>query len=173
MKTPKSFSDNLKKKIITEDMLGACIYSVNKRAKNFRDNINALYSDLDHVRALYGPTGIQYQLQNIEAAKKSKDEYYKYKEQLLSLVHPISIHVENSGDTSDNVRYYLFYRIGDYSFHKPVKVSALKTYPDLPMQDIETLTTSGHEISDLVSVQFVKKVLHLIKTRQYTYQLSS
>lgn len=60
MKTPKSFSDNLKKKIITEDMLGACIYSVNKRAKNFRDNINALYSDLDHVRALYGPTGIQY-----------------------------------------------------------------------------------------------------------------
>ena len=37
MRTPKEYTDNLKKKIITENMLLDCLYSVNKRAKNYRD----------------------------------------------------------------------------------------------------------------------------------------
>lgn len=37
MKTPKEYNDNFKKGIITRDMLEACLYSVNKRAKNCRD----------------------------------------------------------------------------------------------------------------------------------------
>ena len=37
MKTPKEYQDNLKKKIITEEMLADCLYSVNKRAKNYRN----------------------------------------------------------------------------------------------------------------------------------------
>ena len=31
MKTPKEYQDNLKNKIITEEMLADCLYSVNKR----------------------------------------------------------------------------------------------------------------------------------------------
>ena len=34
------YQDNLKKKIITEKMLADCLYSVNKRAKNYRDKAN-------------------------------------------------------------------------------------------------------------------------------------
>ena len=33
MRTPKEYTDNLKKKTITESMLLDCLYSVNKRAK--------------------------------------------------------------------------------------------------------------------------------------------
>ena len=37
MKTPKEYTDNIKKGIITTSMLEAALYSVNKRAKNYRD----------------------------------------------------------------------------------------------------------------------------------------
>ena len=36
MKTPKLYSDLLKKKQLTTEMIAECIYSVNKRAKNYR-----------------------------------------------------------------------------------------------------------------------------------------
>lgn len=37
METPRIYSRNIKKGIITRDMLEAALYSVNKRAKNCRD----------------------------------------------------------------------------------------------------------------------------------------
>lgn len=37
MRTPKEYADNLKNGVITEAMLLDCLYSVNKRAKNYRD----------------------------------------------------------------------------------------------------------------------------------------
>lgn len=37
MRTPKDFSENIKNGIITTEMLNECLYSVNKRAKNYRD----------------------------------------------------------------------------------------------------------------------------------------
>ena len=40
MKTIKEYFDNLKKGILTSEMLYNCIYSVNKRAKNNRDGKN-------------------------------------------------------------------------------------------------------------------------------------
>ena len=39
MKAPKTYTENLKNKIITQDMLCDCLFSVNKRAKNCRDKI--------------------------------------------------------------------------------------------------------------------------------------
>lgn len=37
MRTPQEYVKNLNNKIITKAMLCDCLYSVNKRAKNFRD----------------------------------------------------------------------------------------------------------------------------------------
>ena len=37
MKIPKEYRDNLLNHIITKQMLVDCLYSVNKRAKNYRD----------------------------------------------------------------------------------------------------------------------------------------
>ena len=45
MKTKKIFTQNLQKGIITTEMLGMAIYSMNKRAKNCRDR-QAYYREL-------------------------------------------------------------------------------------------------------------------------------
>lgn len=37
MKTPTEYSKNIKNHIITDRMLVDCLYSVNKKAKNWRD----------------------------------------------------------------------------------------------------------------------------------------
>ena len=39
MRTPKEYSDNLKKAIITDEMVSDVLYSYSKRAKNYRDKI--------------------------------------------------------------------------------------------------------------------------------------
>lgn len=169
MRTPKDFSNNIKQNIITEDMLGACLYSVNKRAKNWRDYVRQLHSELDHVRMLYGAQGVEYQWNNIHRAECTRDQYYEYKDLLLSLVDPVAIHMESDTASDDSKRYYLFYRVGDFSFHRPLDKKDLDKYLELPQDDIGTLNTHGHEIQDLISVQFVMKVLDVIRRGQYTY----
>ena len=42
MKTPKAYTDMVKKREITKDVMAQCIYSVNKRAKNSRDKIQEI-----------------------------------------------------------------------------------------------------------------------------------
>lgn len=64
-------------------------------------------------------------------------------------------------------KYYLFYDFGDYSFHTPI--SDPKQYPDMNVIEISQLDTHGHAIEDLISVQFVKRVVDLVKSGEYTY----
>lgn len=45
MKTPNSYINNVKKGLITEEMLSDCLYSLNKRAKNYRDKENDIRSE--------------------------------------------------------------------------------------------------------------------------------
>jgi hypothetical protein len=66
-------------------------------------------------------------------------------------------------------QYYLFYSLGTHSFHSPIDKFKLKKYPDLEQIRIEGLITHGEDISELVSVQFVDKVLDLIDSNDYTY----
>ena len=40
MQTPKEYIKNLNNKIITDEMLSDALFSVNKRAKNWRDKKN-------------------------------------------------------------------------------------------------------------------------------------
>ena len=71
-------------------------------------------------------------------------------------------------DTEEPIyRYYLFYEIGNKSFHTPIKEEDIKKYNELFVKDINQLNTYGHDISDLVSMQFVKKVIDLINTGVY------
>lgn len=68
MKTPEEYTKNLKKGIITDEMLNQCLYSVNKRAKNYRDRKKGYYGD--------------YQYYSMEKKKKNfikrKKNYYHY-----------------------------------------------------------------------------------------------
>jgi hypothetical protein len=66
-------------------------------------------------------------------------------------------------------KYYLFYDFGEHSFHTPIEECDLEKYPDLEKIRIENLYTHGEDILDLISVQFVDKILSLIASKNYQY----
>ena len=64
-------------------------------------------------------------------------------------------------------RYYLFYDLGlGHTFHTPIESYDISKY-DLPVVEIDELTTFGDSIERLVSNQFTDKVLNLIRSGNY------
>lgn len=63
-------------------------------------------------------------------------------------------------------RYYLYYELGDYSFHTPIYDCEVDEY-ELEVKEINGLVTFGKNISDLISTQFVDKLLQLIEKGDY------
>ena len=209
MRTPKEYTNYLKEHVITNEMLASCLFSVNKRAKNCRDQERAYRSKGYGNRYWYDKYDTE------ESYRQKKQEYYSMKELLLSIIQPKEIHVEFLGyekvrvydyepdyeehsedfvyensywddeyeeevyfgdyydEDSPKYHYYLFYELGSYSFHTPIERSDLEKYPTLENKDIGRLLTQGKEISDLISVQFVKKVIELISSGEYLLQLCS
>lgn len=146
MKTPKVYTENLKKGIVTETMLGEVLYSYNKRAKNWRDN-KRTYSHLwcEHADSWY---------KNAEANEK---KYYDHKDELLSIISPTCKHMEKL--RCGKVQYYLFYEVGGFSFHHPIeKKDADGKYANLEMVKIGQLNTHGKSIDELLSTAFCDKV---------------
>ena len=185
MRTPKEYTVNIKKGVVTEEMLGMALYSYNKRAKNMRDKRNEYrrnrwYSYHD----------------NAETAEKRMEHYYECKDELISYLSPIAIHlVERNRRTRvysyekeyrkidwDDVIYtnsywdydrdkeidfkdilvpftetYLYYKIGGFTFHHPIEEIS-EEYKDLPVEEIGDLSTYGRDISDLLSVQMADKI---------------
>lgn len=208
MRAPKEYSDNLKNGIITEAMLVDCLYSANKRAKNYRDKAReyrSYYKSRRYAIDRYG---------NEDRCTAKKEEYYGQKEKLLSVLQPVCIHKEFLGyervriydyepeyrknikkfvwencyydydegrevwfgDIEDKNRpkyhYYLFYDInGTKTFHSPIQEQDVEKY-NLEVISIDQLETEGHDISDLISNQFVQKVLALIDSKNYKLVLS-
>lgn len=155
MKTPKTFENNLKAGIITPEMLSACLYSVNKRAKNCRDKVR----EIRNKRMLCFYWCDKYDNEGKNEEKEA--EYYNMKEVMLSLLVPKCVH-KNSHD-----EYFLYYEVNGYSFHSPI----LPPYIDktLNIIDIGDLVTYGSEISNLISIQFCKKLVNLINSKEYKY----
>lgn len=205
MKTPKKYMDMLENRTITSSMLEEALYSVNKRAKNYRDKAK----DYRHSRG-------RYSFQNAETATDKKEEMYRFKEKLLSCLEPICIHKEFAGYERTRVydyqqdydkeyfrhmlrdeivwqnryydyslgcevgffdyinpkkveyRYYIYYILGTHSFHKPIDEKEAKRLP-LEIEEIDTLTTEGDDIRELISMQFVKRLIELIDSKNYKY----
>ena len=204
MKTPKAYTDMVKKREITKDVMAQCIYSVNKRAKNSRDKIQEIKE-----RRFY-----QYNHQNIETEREKKEMYYDYKETLLSAFKPSVIHRQYVGDETirvysfekeykslhkekkeaivhegcyfdyDRVRevdffdyktgrdkylYFYYYEIANNTFHSPIGEKTALEQQTLEIIDIDdNFTTYGKDYRELLSVQFVKKVIALIESGDYT-----
>ena len=197
MKPPKEYLKNLKHHTITEKMLSDCIYSINNRALNSRDNE---YKYTHYIPNTYG-TANKYH--------KKKLEYYQMKKVLLSILEPAHIqkgevlqrkrtydyeegyedilksgnYVNNSGfydpDRKEHVEfvvqmipetvYYLTYTLSNRTFRVPLEESEIKQYPDLEVVDVGRITpVYGDITADMLSVQFVEKILLLIKNRNYT-----
>lgn len=210
MKTPKEYRDNLKKCIITKQMLSDCLYSVNKRATNWRD----MEREYRHNRHDY--------YDNEEKAREKKQYYYSLKDTMLTVVQPVCIHRETiirsereriyewdedsqeydedywkykknkefihegsywNNELKDYVsfgdiivecdpiyRYYLFYDLdNDHTFHTPIgEEDALNAKLDII--DIDGVYTLAHNnTDDLISTQFIKKIIELIQSNNYQY----
>lgn len=197
MTPPKEYLKNLKHHTITEKMLSDCIYSINNRALNSRDNE---YKYTHYIPDPYG---------NANKYRKKKQEYYSMKRVLLSVLEPSLIqrgevlqrkrtydyedgyeeilksgnYVNNSGfydpDRKEHVEfvvqmipetvYYLTYTLSNRTFRVPLEESEIKQYPDLEVVDVGRITpVYGDITADMLSVQFVEKILLLIKNRNYT-----
>lgn len=85
MKTPKEYTRNLKNGIITEDMIVDCLYSVNKRAKNYRDKARQY----------------RYSYYHGDSQREEMERYYGYKEQLLSYFTP-NVSISNPSAVNGN-----------------------------------------------------------------------
>ena len=88
MRTPKRYTDLIKNKKITNQIIAECIYSVNKRAKNYRDKIE------DSNQAGF----YKYKEINNEKAKEQKERYYSMKEDLLLNFSPKLVHKQYVGE---------------------------------------------------------------------------
>lgn len=199
MRTPKEYTNNVKNGIITKRMLSDCLFSVNKRAKNCRDK-----------EASYRYSYDKYNTE--ERYRDKKEDYYRQKEKMLSLLKPDCIHQEpfkckkriydyepeyyDFFDSSsrvyegcyydrdmredvffidvlmDDSRYYLFYDLGEHSFHTPISSEEIKYYQELEIKEIGSLITYGKEIGELISTQFVQKIIALIDSGEYRLELS-
>ena len=200
MTPPKEYLKNLKNHTITEQMLSDCLFSVNNRALNSRDN--------EHKYTHYIPDSYG----NANKYRKKKQEYYSMKKVLLSILEPSHIqkgevlqrkrtydyeegyeeilksgnYVNNSGfydpERKEHVEfvvqmipqtvYYLVYQVGNCSFRLPIQQSDVIRRPDLDVKDAGRIPPVYGDITvDMLSVQFVEKVLKLVKSGNYTLQL--
>lgn len=196
MKPPKEYLKNLKHHTITKQMLSDCIYSINNRALNSRDNE---YKYTHYIPDPYG---------NANKYRKKKLEYYGMKKVLLSVLEPSHIqkgevlqrkriydyeegygeilksgnYVNNSGfynpDRKEHVEfvvqmipqtvYYLTYTVSNRTFRVPLAEAEIEKYPDLEIVDVGRITpVYGDITADMLSVQFVDKIVQLIKGRKY------
>ena len=204
MRTPKRYTDLIKNKKITNKIIAECIYSVNKRAKNYRDKIE------DYKQARF----YKYKENNIENAKEQKEKYYRMKEDLLLNFSPKLVHKQYVGEKRQRVYsyqknyeklynekrndivwensyydydrnrevdffdyslgekkylYFLYYEIGEYSFHTPITEERAEKNTELEIKEIdENFQTHGADIVDLLSTQFVQKVIDLLDSGDYT-----
>ena len=196
MTPPKEYLKNLKYHTITDQMLSDCLFSVNNRALNSRDNEHKY---INYVPDLYG---------NANKYHKKMLEYYRMKKTLLSILEPFHIqkgeilksrrlydyedgyeeilksgnYVNNSGfydtDRKEHVEfvvqmvpqtvYYLAYTVGNQRFRVPLAESEITRYPDLEIVDAgRIIPVYGDITADMLSVQFAEKVVKLIKSGQY------
>lgn len=198
MKTPKFYADNIKNGIITEEMLEQCLYSVNKRAKNHRDrarevrqmykndwygtaqNEYMLSDEMYHMKDLL--------LQIVEPIKahytiRSSTRRFEYDEfdmdSFKEAYHVITYeeYYNWSGVRMCEVEYefkecFLLYKIGNHTFHTPVDEDD-EVYQSFAnrgqAEELTDFVTYGADVSDLISMQFVKKLIRLIESGNYTY----
>ena len=224
MRTPKEYTTNLKNNIITAEMLADCVYSVNERAKNYRDKADEYRNDYDPYN-------------NEEKYVQKLNEMYLFKNKLLSLVAPAkcvenkiysyweeciySYSIDEMGEehsdydtdvpneneydykttTTEKVYewdedygkdfhygkyeevtryykefsklkktiYYHAYKIKEHEFLLPITQEEYEN-SELEKISISDLKTKVHG-NDLISMNFVKKVLELIESNNYTLEV--
>ena len=160
MNTPKNFIYNLKNGFITKDTLGFVIYSINKRAKNYRDKEREYRDYYKRNFYAYDKFG------NEDRNEEKKLDMYKKKQYLLNFLIPIKIH---KSEINNRYLYFLYYELEDYKFHSPIEKDEfvddeyLEKRYNLKVKEIESLFNSGKDIKEILSLDFCNKVIEAFK----------
>jgi len=158
MKTPEAYNKLIERHIITTEIAADVIYSLNKRAKNWRDSNPEKYMDIRKLR-MSGEHNITSLINKYKVL-----EYYRNKDfVILSLFRPEKIHV------IDGIE-YLYYKVHKSIFHLPgyIYISyGLNFDFKLPVERGESFPTPGEDVAKLVSLPFCNKVIELIKSGDY------
>ena len=158
MKTPEIYNTLIERRIITTEIAADVIYSLNKRAKNWRDSHPEKYSEIRKLR-INGERNITGLIN-----KYSVLRYYRDKDfMIISLFRPEKIHL------IDGIE-YLYYRVHKSIFHLPGYIYlsyGLKPDPKLPVEPAENFPTPGEDVEKLVSLPFCRKVIELIKSGDF------
>lgn len=200
MKPSKEYLKNLKNHTITAQMLSDCLFSVNNRALNSRDSeykythyVQDHYGNANkyHKKKLEYYQMKKVLLSILEPAHIQKGEVlqrkrtYDYEEGYEEILKSGN-YVNNSGfydpERKEHVEfvvqmipqtvYYLVYQVGNCSFRLPIQQSDVIRRPDLDVKDAGRIPPVYGDITvDMLSVQFVEKVLKLVKSGNYTLQL--
>lgn len=195
MRTPKKYNDNIKNGMITADMLADCLFSVNKRAKNCRDKESnyrgfrndyygneekyrqqkeKYYEQKEKMLALLKPTCIHREVYTRKERIYDYEGDYYEKIEVCECVREsryydreMRMYVEFADVLVEDERYYLFYNLSGHSFHTPICKSELNFYDDLKIINISSIISNGRTTNDLISTQFVNKLLDLITSGTY------
>lgn len=101
------YNEYLQKGIITKAMLGDCLYSVNKRAKNARDKLREYRNKMRRYgRYAYDKYG------NEDRCEERMENYYAQKDYMLKIIQPDCIHVERQ----ENKKRFYDYDVSFESF---------------------------------------------------------
>lgn len=194
MKTPDEIKRSLKTGVVTPEILALAIYSLNKRAKNMRDKEHMLrsrggdyydnegkarekkgeyYRKKEELLRYLQPSEIHHVIR--ECSEKIYDheqEYFSIDEK--EVIREGSYYDKYEGEVvrfkvvkRKHVEKYLFYNIGDYSFHTPL--NGEESGYNLPITEIDDLTTYGHDITDLLSVQMCDRIISGLRDGTMSY----
>lgn len=193
METPKNYKQLLTDGICDEQMMADVIFSYNKRAKNHRDKskeyrkrrydkydnegkaraaMEAYYGKKDKLLKLFPEKAICIHKHTVKKRRRIYD-YQKEYEGITKYVYSNCYYDWVDGrdkevwfvDVEEDVdNYYLYYELGDKSFHSPITMDINKFLKIERYKHLEIITlpkdfyTYGKETASLLSVQFCDKV---------------
>ena len=192
MRTPATYSRMVNKGFITKDVLGEVLYSINKRAKNYRDE-KRKYMNFKNDR-----------YNNFEKAEEQEELFYSMKDNILKNMLPIEIHKDTKIKKYTTKVYDYeeeYYTIKDediirensyydreldcevefkvvsmqeeielyFKYYKIGKydfhtpIKKENIEPSLPLKELSNFETYGKDINELLSVPFCKKVYEMLQ----------
>jgi hypothetical protein len=158
MKTPDIYNKLIERHVITTEIAADVIYSLNKRAKNWRDRHPDKYREIRELR-ISGEHNIAPLVNKYRVL-----DYYRNKDYIIiSLFRPEKIHIIKGIE-------YLYYRVYKSIFHLPgyIYISyGLNFNFNLPVEKAESFPTPGEDVAKLVSLPFCNKVINLIKSGDF------
>lgn len=152
MRTPKKYTDNLNKGLITRDMLVDSLFSINARVRYINGQVKDISSSIKTV-----PVS-----ETVKSLRVKQGRLYRLKRDMLKVIKSSGILI-----CADNEKVYKIYDFGvNHMFCQPVRKKILNSYKG-PIKYISSFGSNKVDVSGTLSIQFINKFYDLIKSGDY------